>query len=86
MWNRHNGFVLHSCSRHVPIFTVLLFEGKPAENIRLHRDFSLSKYVMVSILRDFDCRWDKIEVRVVSWDGTKPGKVATSLFLLLLFP
>ena len=40
----------------------------------------------VSILRDFDCRWDKIEVRVESWDGTKPGKVATSLFLLLLFP
>ena len=40
----------------------------------------------VSILRDFDCGWDKIEVRVVSWDGTKPGKVATSLFLLLLFP
>ena len=46
MWNRHNGFVLHSCSHHVPIFTVLLFEGKLAENIRLHRDFSLSKYAV----------------------------------------
>ena len=37
MWNRHNGFVLHSCSHHVPIFTVLLFEGKQAESTRLHR-------------------------------------------------
>ena len=86
MWNRHNGFVLHSCSHHVPIFTVLLFEGKLAENTRLHRDFLYRSMQWVSILRDFDCGWDKIEVRVVSWDGTKPGKVATSLFLLLLFP
>ena len=108
MWNRHNGFVLHSCGHHVPIFTVLLFEGKQAESTRMHRSLVIVKswvwhgysfspaysrciwdysYIhWVSILRDLDFGWDKTEVRVVSWDGTKPGKVATSFFFLLLFP
>ena len=119
MWNRHNGFVLHSCSPHVPIFTVLLFQGKQVESTRLHQpkrhsvftgyseimglagvlilaasqsmhlSLFLSKYgsmQWVSTLRDFGRGWGKIEVRVVSWNGTKPGKVATSLFFLLLSP